>query len=169
MIKISHRGNLTGPNTAFYGENTRNAFEFALSSDNIHVMIDIQYKNKQFYLNDDIIDIYDFIDSFYKRDLLKKVWFRCYSIILYNKLENILFNKTNTVRNSRVNLFLVNNKGISATAFDTYHIIEPDKHFSGHGIIMHPEKWKNLTMNKNTMGFCSDYIFNSEEAWKQKN
>ncbi len=86
MLVISHRGNIAGPETSFFGENHPKSIEKVINL-GFHCEIDLWLENNKFYLGHDIPE-YEVDFLFLKSENL---WIHCKNVESLIYLSNIDF------------------------------------------------------------------------------
>ena len=143
MIKISHRGNLAGPNKEY--ENSPHYIMQALQG-GYDVEVDVWAYENELFLGHDIAEYKINID-FLKN---KNFWCHCKNI---DALNILLYND--------IRCFYHHTDDATLTS-DGYIWTYPGKHLTKKSICVMPERdsWK---IPKNIAGVCSDYIGVLEE------
>lgn len=140
MIKISHRGNLHGPNPAL--ENQKNYIERALEA-GYHVEVDLWFLNSEFYLGHDFgqykIDI-----EFLKNE---NIWVHCKNI-------DALLNVRST---DDIHYFWHETDTVTLTS-KGYIWAFPGKQPIQNSIAVLPELYSDSL--EKCSGICSDFIIN---------
>lgn len=141
MIKISHRGNISGANTASHGENHPSSIQYALSL-GLNVELDVWFKDNKFYLGHDEPKYEIYYDFF----LNSKFWVHCKNIEALRKLKS----------NILINAFYHNQDDCVLTSQGFIWTYPKNQIITDHSIAVLPEKVENWDVSK-AYGICTDY------------
>lgn len=138
MFKISHRGNINGPNPVL-----ENKPEYVLSciESGYHVEVDVRLIKDNVYLGHDSPD-YEITLDFLKN---KNLWCHCKNI------ESLKFLLENNIR------CFFHDKDDATLTSDGYIWTYPDQHLTNLSICVLPET-TDWNVPNNVAGVCSDYI-----------
>jgi len=143
MRIISHRGNLSGPNSAFYGENHPSSVRSALMS-GYDVEVDIRFMGGKFVLGHDIGEFEVNNDFFYNC----RLWVHAKNIEALSKLIN----------NPLINVFYHDKDGFALTS-QKFIWTYPDEKFEllDSSIAVMPELVGGWGDVGKCYGVCTDY------------
>ncbi len=141
-VIISHRANISGPNTAPNAENHPKSIQYALSLD-FDVEIDVWYKNNKFYLGHDKPE-HTVHESFLYND---RLWVHAKNIDAFLKLRD----------NPLIHLFSHDEDDyvLTSTKFAWHHPKALSK-LTKYSIAVMPERSENWDLT-NCYGICTDY------------
>lgn len=142
MLTISHRGNLTGPHTALYGENHPSSIDYVLLNSNYNVEIDLWRIDNKLYLGHDKPDYQ--IDDEFLNDL--RLWVHCKNIDALYYMADFNF----------VNSFFHNQDDCTLTSQGFIWTYPKNILITNRSIAVMPELVANWDISS-AFGICTDY------------
>lgn len=173
MKIISHRGNLTGPHTAKYGENHPESIKYILRETPYDVEIDVWKINDVLFLGHDskkFVVPEDLFNSNQNLDVLDRIWVHCKNIealnwfITQSSMMNVFFHDKDSVTIVYVSGHIWGHPNIGATGPHWEHFSDlvkknyiqvlPERTYEYVGL----EKFiPRLDSFNDLFGVCTDY------------
>lgn len=144
MLIISHRGNLSGPNTAYYGENHPSSIRHALW-DGYEAEVDVWLIDNKFILGHDKPE-FEVDDSFFYND---RLWVHCKNIEALYKLKN----------NPLINAFFHDQDDCTLTSQGFIWTYPKNLLITNKSIAVMPELVPDWDYSK-AFGICTDFCKN---------
>lgn len=144
LLIISHRGNISGPTTAHYGENHPSSIKHVLW-DGYHVEVDVWLVNNKFILGHDKPE-YEVDPTFFYND---RLWVHCKNIEALYKLKT----------NSLVNAFFHNQDDCTLTSQGYIWTFPKNLPLTDQSIAVMPELVEDWDITQ-AFGVCTDFVKN---------